>query len=185
LPCLGSSFYIGSDTACFYPASDSGCSLSSGETGLGVDLSGNTLLNYTPDSGFSAPESGGSVELGTFSVVPALFGVEGGTFDLDISFSAPGGGDNTFVAKSLGLVVVGALGAEVTFKDPVTQVYNYPGGSFDVTLPSSPILIGAGDTVALDAVITTTPEPVSLASIGSALAFLGCICFRRKKANSI
>jgi hypothetical protein len=183
LPALGSSFYIGADTACFYGSSDTSCTLSDAETSIGVNLSGNPILFYTPDSGFNAPATGGSVELGSFSVADSLLGIEGGTFDLEITFSEPGGGGNTYTANTLGLVVLGQLGAEVTFEDPLSQVYSYPGGAFVVSLPSSPILIGAGDTVALDAVISPAPEPAWVGAIGSVLMLLVCIAVRRRSAK--
>jgi hypothetical protein len=70
------------------------------------------------------------------------------------------------------------LGAEVSFSQPTTQTFSYAGGSFDVTLPSTPILIGAGDTVPLDATITTTPEPASVATVLGGLMLLGIIVLR-------
>lgn len=136
LPCFGNSFYAGSDTACFYGVIESSCTPVSTQTGIGVDTSGNSLLTYTPDSGFNAPESGGSVELGDFSVSPVFAGGEGGTFVLDISFTDPANGTQTFTATTLGAVLFGAGGAEVTFSDPTTQTFDYAGGSFDVTLPA-------------------------------------------------
>ncbi len=188
LPSFGSSFYVGSDTACFYSFSDSTCPLTSGESTFGVTLSGNPLMSYTPDSGFDAPATGGPIELGTFSVNEALLGVVGGNFDLNIEFTAPGGGGNTYSATELGLVVLGAGGAEVSFSDPLTQLYTYPGGEFEVTLPSGPILIGAGDQYTLDAVITpiaSTPEPASLASGGAALMLLACALWRRRITKTV
>ncbi len=180
LPSLASSFYIGSDTACFFPLSQSSCTLTSAQSSLGVNLSGNPILFYTPNAGFSAPDTGGSVELGTFNVSQSLLGVEGGTFDVNVAFTAPGGGGNTYVASTLGLVIFGQLGAEVTFKQPTTQLYTYPGGAFEVSLPTSPILIGAGSRVTLDAVITPVPEPASIAVVGG-LLLLAAVFFRRSQ----
>lgn len=182
-PCLGNPFYVGSDTACFFDSSESTCTLSSGQTGIGSNLLGNPILLYTPDSGFSASATGGSVELGNFFVTPSLLGAEGGTFDVNVSFTEPGGGGQIYTAKTLGLVVFGVLGAEVTFQNPVTQIFNYPGGSFDVTLPDTAILIGAGDTVALDATITPVPEPSSMATGVVGLMFLACVWYRRREAR--
>ncbi len=186
IPCFGSSFYIGSDTACFYGFSDSPCTPVSTETGLGSNLSGNPILDYTPDASFAAPESGGSVELGNFYVLPSLLGAEGGYFTLDISFTDPTDGSQTFTATTLGLVVFGLLGAEVTFDQPTTEAFSYSGGAFDVSLPSSAILIGSGDTVALDATITPiiTPEPDSVAAVLGGLILLGVVV-RRKVAHKV
>jgi hypothetical protein len=181
LPCFASSFYIGSDSACFYGLSASPCTPVDTPTSTGVDLSGNPILTYTPDSGFSAPESGGSVELGNFYVSPALLGVSGANFMLDISFTDPANGDQVFNATTYGLVVFGQLGAEVTFSQPTTQTFIYPGGAFDVSLPSTAILIGAGDTVPLDATITPVPEPASVASVLGGVMLLGILGFRRQK----
>ncbi len=70
-------------------------------------------------------------------------------------------------------------------RHPITQVYTYPGGSFEVSLPSAQILIGNGKSVALDAVITPlsdpapVPEPASLAVIGVSALLLG-MAFRRR-----
>ena len=184
LPCFGSSFYIGTDTACFFPTSQTTCTLTSGESDLGSTLKGNPLLSYTPNGGFNAPDTGGTVELGSFKVNDALLGFESGTFDLNVMFTEPGSVGNTYTAKTLGLVVLGSLGAEITFQDPVTQLFTYPGGAFDVSLPSSPILIGAGKTVTLDAIITPVPEPASLGIVCVPLMLLGLALYRRGAANS-
>jgi hypothetical protein len=159
----------------------SGCTLEPTTTSLGFTLSGNPLLSYTPDASFGAPETGGTVELGNFYVDPALLGGEVGTFDLDILFTDPSVGDQTYTAKTAGLVIFGILGAEVTFNDPTTQLFSYPGGAFDVSLPDTPIFIKAGNTVALDAVITPVPEPASIAGLLSGLMLVGCIGLRARK----
>jgi hypothetical protein len=181
LPCFGASFYVGSDSACFYPFGGSPCAPVSSETSIGLDLSGNPILFYTPDASFSAAETGGDVELGNFYVTPALLGAEGGNFTLDISFTDPANGNQTFSATTLGLVVFSLLGAEVTFDQPLTQAFNYPDGSFDVTLPRQ-VLIGAGDTMPLDATITTltvTPEPASMPAILGGLMLFAVIVHSR------
>jgi hypothetical protein len=184
LPCFGNTFYVGSDSACFYGFSDTSCALTNSESSLGIDLSGNPILSYTPDAGFNAPEIGGVVDLGTFSVADALAGIEGGHFDVDVTFTEPGGGGKTYSATTLGLVLFGSLGAEITFADPIIQVYTYSGGSFDVSLPSSSILIGASESADLYAVITTVPEPSSLGTVGFSLMFMALAfsrsAFRRR-----
>lgn len=180
LPCFGSSFYAGSDTACFYGFKDSPCTPVNTATTTGLDLSGKPLLTYTPDASFGAPESGGEVELGNFFVTPTLLGADGANFILDITFTNPANGTQTFTATTLGLVILGQLGAEVTFSQPLTQEFDYAGGSFDVTLPQT-ILIGSGDTVPLDALITTTPEPASIATVLGGLMLLGIVVVRGGK----
>ena len=180
---LGDGSFVGSDTACFY-SSGTSCSLTGSASSIGWSTSG-PLLTYTPDAGFNAPAAGGSVELGIFSVTQSFLGYEGGTFDVNVAFTEPGGGGNDFSASTMGLVIFEAGGAEITFNDPVTQVYNYPGGSFEVTLPSSPIFVGNGSFAALDAVITPlsgtsdpVPEPTSLAFCIPAI-LLGLAFWRR------
>ena len=183
LPCFGNSVYVGSDTACFYGFSASPCTPVNTETGIGSNLAGNPVLLYTPDSSFNAPAGGGMVELGNFYVTPSLLGGDGGNFTLDISFTDPTDGTQTFTATTLGLVVLGQLGAEVTFSQPLTQAFDYAGGSFDVTLPKT-VLIGSGDTVPLDATITTiaaAPEPASVASVLGGLMLLGIVAVRDRK----
>ena len=187
---LGDTTYVGSDSACFY-SSGSSCALTDGESSIGSNLSGNPLLTYTPDASFSAPAAGGSIELGMFSVTQSLFGYEGGTFDINITFTQPGGGANDFSASTMGLVVFGAGGAEISFDAPLTQVYTYPGGSFEVSLPSAPILVGNGSSVALDAFITpggdppaAVPEPASLATAGVPAMLLGLAFWRRRRVTA-
>jgi hypothetical protein len=180
IPCLASPFYEGSDTACFYPVSDTTCTLVSTKSTLGVNLAGKPLISYSPDVvDFTAPETGGTVELGAFHVATSLLAIEDGTFDLQVTFSLPGGGGQTYTASTFGLVVLGLLGAEVSFQQPVTQLYRYPGGAFDLTLPDSPILIGNGKTVILDATITPVPEPASLPVVAGGLLVLGFALTRR------
>lgn len=184
-PMFASSFYQGSDTACFNPGFSTGCTLLSTPTGIGLNLAGNHILTYTPDTAdFTAPNTGGDVQLGTFFVTPSLLGADGGTFDINILFSQPGGGGNTYTATTLGLVIFGALGAEVTFQQPTTQLYSYPGGMFDVSLPSSPILIGSGQTVALDAFISPVPEPRLFGFLACGLLLIGFVAYRRRNSQS-
>ena len=186
LPSLGASTYAGSDTACFYGITDSSCTLTSSKSSIGIGTGG-PLLAYTPGS-FTAPATGGVIELGTFNVNRELGGIEAGTFDIDVTFTAPlGAGGETYSATTLGAVVFGAGGVEITFDDPTTQVYTYPGGSFELSLPSSTILIGAGDSQDLCATITplAAPEPASAAVVGGALALLALIRPRSRRPAQI
>lgn len=182
LPSLAASTYAGSDTACFYGITGSSCTLTSSKSSLGIGTSG-PLLAYTPGS-FTAPVTGGIIELGTFNVNRELGAAEAGTFDIDVTFTAPlGSGGQTYSASTLGAVVFGKGGVEITFDDPTTQVYTYPGGSFELSLPSSTILIGAGDSEDLCATITplAAPEPASAAVVGGALALLALLRPRHRK----
>jgi len=183
LPSFANSFYVGTDTGCFYPFFSPTCTLTGGESSLGSTLSGAPLITYTPDSGFSAPASGGVVELGTFSVNDTLLGGEGGNFDIQLDFTAPGG-VGSYTATTFGLVVLGAGGAEVTFNNPGTELFNYAGGEFAVSLPTSPIQIGAGKSVVLDALITPVPEPASVASVVVALILITAVYRRRRAPNA-
>ena len=185
LPALAGSFYAGSDTACFYGLSKGNCPVSSSKTSLGVAVGGGPLF-FAPDSGFSAPTiAGGTVDLGAFKVNKSLLGGEAGTFDIDVTFTAPAGaGGKEFVASTLGVVVLGKGGVEITFDHPTTQVFTYPSGSFDLSLPSSTILIGAGNSYTLDGIIaecstTSTPEPIPLAAIGLGLIAMALLARRR------
>lgn len=185
LPSLASTVYEGSDTACFYLVGS--CTLTSSDSSIGVDSNGDPFLTYTPDSSPFTSVDGGEVTLGTFSVASGSFGGDGGTFDIDVTFTEPGDGGNTYSATTLGAVVFGVGGAEVTFENPTTQLYSTSGGSFDVSLPSSPVLIGKGDTVDLEACITpveSTPEPSEVAPILAGLMLFGIAVYRRRTANA-
>jgi hypothetical protein len=185
LPSLAVSTYAGSDTACFYDVAHSSCTLTGNTSTLGVSTHG-APLSYSPESGFTAPAAGGTIDLGTFSVSRSLAGAEAGTFDIDITFTAPPGtGGQTFTASTLGLVILGHGGVEITFNDPTTQLFTYPGGSFDLSLPDQTILIGAGHSEDLDATIcpltTTVPEPALLASVGLGLTIFTLLARRRAR----
>ena len=185
LPALAGSFYAGSDTGCFYAHSKSNCTVSSSKTSLGVAVGGGPLF-FAPDSGFTAPTiAGGTVDLGVFNINKTLLGGKAGTFDIDITFTAPAGaGGKTFSGSTLAVVALGKSGLEITFNHPTTQVFTYPGGAFDLSLPSSTILIGAGKSYTLDGVIaqcstTSTPEPIPLAAIGLGLIAMALLARRR------
>ena len=183
LPSLAASTYAGSDTACFYGIFGSSCTLTSSKSSIGTGTNG-PLLSYTPGS-FTAPASGGIVDLGTFNVNRELAAGEAGTFDIDVTFTAPvGSGGQTYSATTLGAVLFGAGGVEITFEDPTSQIYTYPGGSFELSLPSSTILIGAGysqDLCASITPLTSAPEPVSAGLVGGALTLLAVIRPRRRR----
>lgn len=162
--------------ACFYGVFGSSCTATSAKSTLGTGTSG-APLSFTPTIGFSAPESGGTIDLGTFAVKSEALAGDAGTFDIVISFTAPAGsGGQTYSATTLGAVALGAGGAEITFSQPTSQLYTYNGGSFTVSLPSSTILIGAGSSAELDGTITPsvvpTPEPATAGVAGMALAVL-------------
>jgi hypothetical protein len=177
-PSLANSFYEGTDTACFYEISS--CTPSSSTSSIGFP---SAVLFYTPDSSpFGAGSGGGSVELGTFSV-GTTDGIDFlGTFDLQVSFTNPGDGVHDYSALTGALIYGdGDGGAIIQFDDPTTQVYNTSGGSFDVSLPSSTIDIGAGGSYNLYATITpltATPEPASIATVGAGLMLLGIAVYR-------
>jgi hypothetical protein len=180
--------YVGTDEGCFYETSS--CTPTSTESGIGFPSS---VLFYTPDSGFGAGASGGSVELGTFSV-GTTDGIDFlGTFDLEISFTSPGNGVNDYSALTGALIIGDGMGgALITFDNPTTQVYNTTGGSFDVSLPTSPIDIGAGGSYNLYATITPladpdpAPEPASVGTaLTAGLVLVGVAAFRRRRAASL
>lgn len=185
VPSFGSSIYQGYDTACF--SYGSGCTLTSSESGTGLDINSNSFLTYTPDSGFST--NGPTAALGTFSVSPALLGGDlGSTFDVEITFTAPAdSGGQEYTADASGYVVLDKYGnADITFNNPTTQVYD--GGAFEVSLPSSTIVVDPGSTFTLDATITpltATPEPASVATFGAGLMLVGIAVFRRRAAKTV
>lgn len=171
LPSLGASFFSGSDTACFYGSPDTSCTLSSSTTSLGFGYYNGPPLSYTPNAaGFNAPATGGTIDLGTFSFNEDLFALADGTFDIDLTFTAPAGaGGQTYTAEAFGFVLLGWGGAEIDFNEPTDQTFSYAGGSFDVLLPST-VSIDPGCSQELYA--TITPEPVSAGAVGLGIALL-------------
>lgn len=168
--------YVGSDTGCFYDLLDTSCALDSSTTSLGVGKDG-PLITFAPTSGFAAPDLGGQIDLGTFAVTSTL-AIADGTFDIDVEFTDPAAGGNLYAAQVLGLVVFDELGAKVTFEQPTTQVFDYAGGSFTVSLPDE-ITIGAGSTNELFGDITPAPEPSLKIALGGVLVLLGLAARRR------
>lgn len=171
LPSLASSTYVGSDTACFYGIFGHSCTLTSSQSDLGIKIGGQYPLSYTPDSSsFTAGPNGGVVQLGSFAVGNDVIGAQAGTFDLEVTFTAPAGsGGKTYTADTFGVVSFLGGFADITFNNPTTQLYTYPGGEFDLSVPSSTITIGEGCDYTLDATITPVPEPGFLAGFGSLL----------------
>lgn len=185
IPSFASTVYEGTDTACFYTIPASSCTETGSASGTGIDTNGGPLLTYTPDSTPFSSTGGGEVTLGTFSVASTFAGGDAAAFDLDVTFTQPGNGQETYSAITLGTVVFAAGGAEITFNQPTTELFTTSGGSFDLTLPSAPILVGEGDTVNLNGWITpvtATPEPASLGTIAGGLMLLGIAVYRKRSA---
>ena len=184
LPSFGGSFFSGSDTACFYGSPNTSCTLSSSATSLGEGYLFGPPLWYTPNAaGFTAPATGGAIDLGTFSFNEDLFAIADGTFDIDLDFTAPSGaGGQTYTAEASGFVIFGYGGAEIDFNQPTDQTFDYAGGAFNVLLPST-VLIGAGCSQELYA--TITPEPVSAGAVGLGIGLLALTRARMRKRAQV
>lgn len=175
-PSMFATTYTGADTSCFGIGT---CSMVSGTTSYGLVNQDLTFASATINQ-----VGNGDVTLGTFSLgtKPSAFA---GAFDLDVTFSQPAGvtGSGNFNAVLVGAVTWNDQGgAIISFTNPTTEVFNYPGGSFSLSLDQSVITLCPSTSENLTAELVGTsavPEPTSMLLFGSGIGLLGIARFRR------
>lgn len=176
VPSMFATTYTGADTSCF---GFGACKMVSGTTSYGLI---NQDLTFTSAS--INQVGNGDVTLGTFSLgtKPTAFL---GSFDLDVTFSEPAGvsGAGNFNAVLLGAVTWNDQGgAIISFSNPTSESFTYPGGSFSLALDQTTFTLCPGSSMDLTGTITGTsaaPEPTSMLLLGSGIGLLGLMRFRR------
>lgn len=188
VPSMFATTYTGSDKSCFGVGA---CSMVSGTTSYGLF---NRDLTFTSSS--FTQVGNGDIKLGTFSLgtSPSLFA---GAFELDVTFSAPPGvnGSGAFDALLGGVVGFNEQGfAVISFLNPTTESFTYPGGNFSLSLDQTLITLCPGTSMNLTATLngtdgtlagTATPEPTSMLLLGGGLGLLGVVRFRRSAKQQV
>ena len=153
-------------------------------------------LSYTPQSSFSTTTTNhsGTIDLGTFTLAPAFFGVDAGFANANITFTQPiviQGGQQTVYSAGYagGVSFLGGL-ETVAWLTPA-QTFSYVdgsnSGSFRLTLEDTTLT--TSQTGELYGKITradsfATPEPSSVAPFAFAALGLGGLILRARKRRA-
>ena len=195
---------VGTTTGCFYLTGNPGaCSASSTASLGGLQFTGATDANLG-----SIVNGGGTIVLGTFhlSAHPgnsnALF--DNRSFSLFAAFTQPGG-DETFVASLDGFLLspyimgfqTGFVNVEQSNAGPRTVTYSGASGygSFLLDIDDSELLtINIDNHATIRATIsqatftavapTVTPEPATVALLGTGLLGIGAFGLRRRRVEA-
>lgn len=134
---------------------------------------------------------GVTVTLGSFtadSTVPLGTGPSftGSTFALNLGFAAPPGvtGASVFNATLTGQLTQSSAGVQINFTNPLLT-FNSSQGIFNILLQPSTLIVSAGSSVPLTALLsfaaTPIPEPATLLLLGSGLAGVAAMMKKRRK----
>jgi PEP-CTERM motif len=166
-----------------YTYSTVGTFSSSGSPSTTYGSSNSTSLTFNNVP--SNTVSGGDISLGTltFAVDPNSTDMTSYSdfFNLNVTFTMPSAGGESFNALLSGNVFFDAGGATLTFH-PTTRTFSYDGGSFNLTLDANPIQVNTSSTLAdIRATIkpNSVPEPSSIVLLGIGLLGGGGLVRRR------
>jgi len=136
---------------------------------------------------FSVPGST-SITLGTFTLGSgsSISGLDNDTFVLRVSFTAPSGttpSSNTFSADLDVNFSANPDSLAITFNNPVTDFFTFPGGAFQLTVNNPGLLTQHSEgnqRVTLTGTISAVPEPSTWAMMIFGFFGVGLLAYRRK-----